>query len=131
MKYLLAFTWELPQTLVGLCLYFFLDLRSEMIFSNHPLPGTVLIYHTEGSWSCCLGRFIFCGMHSTAFTLYHEYGHSRQSKRLGWLYLPIIGIPSAARFALLTMGIIDQKKYYQGYPEKWASTLGGWKWREK
>jgi hypothetical protein len=47
----------------------------------------------------------------------HEYGHAMQSACLGWLYLPVIGLPS-----LLITGIsssLAEKCYF----EKWADKL--------
>jgi hypothetical protein len=47
----------------------------------------------------------------------HEVGHSIQSVYLGWLYLPVIGLPS-----LIVTGISPRlaKKFYT---EKWAEKL--------
>lgn len=64
-------------------------------------------------------------------TINHEYGHTLQSKKLGWLYLIIVGIPSLFR------NMYDRffhkkwnydkrcKWYYNGFPENWADKLGG------
>jgi hypothetical protein len=47
----------------------------------------------------------------------HEYGHAMQSVRLGWLYLPVIGLPS-----LLVTGI-SSSLAERCYFEKWADKL--------
>ena len=56
----------------------------------------------------------------------HEYGHSIQSKYLGWFYLLIIGIPSMIWNACCKA---YRKKngvsYYSFYTERWANILGG------
>jgi hypothetical protein len=55
----------------------------------------------------------------------HEYGHTLQSKMLGWLYLPIICVPSLILFTLTTIDILDYADYYKRFPENWADKLGG------
>lgn len=78
--------------------------------------------------SVSLGEFIFlCPSHwNDAETLKHENGHRIQSRRLGWLYLFIIGIPS-----IIWAGCFDwyRKKhnvsYYAFYTERCADKLGG------
>lgn len=56
----------------------------------------------------------------------HEYGHTVQSRKLGPLYLLIIGLPS-----LIWAGCFEgwRKKhkvsYYSFYTEAWADRLGG------
>jgi hypothetical protein len=59
----------------------------------------------------------------------HELGHTRQSRLLGPLYLPVVGLPSISRaaYALAYREMTGQQwnRYYDGYPEKWADRLGG------
>ena len=54
----------------------------------------------------------------------HEYGHCLQSQWLGWLYLPLVGLPSILRVLVWRIRNLDPKKYYIGYPEDWANMLG-------
>jgi hypothetical protein len=55
----------------------------------------------------------------------HEYGHSVQSLRLGWLYLLVIGIPSLIWAAIYGVAIRKTHNgYYRFYTEKWADKLG-------
>jgi len=60
--------------------------------------------------------------------LKHEFGHSIQSKYFGPVYLLVIGIPSALRVIYSKIYYSFRKrewtKYYRGYPEKWADSLG-------
>ena len=56
-----------------------------------------------------------------ARTVMHEYGHIRQSRMLGWLYLIVVGIPSAL-WALFYNG--PKEGYYRFYTERWADRLG-------
>lgn len=52
-----------------------------------------------------------------------------QSRMLGWLYLPVVGLPSISRaaYALLYREVTGRQwtGYYDGYPENWADRLGG------
>jgi hypothetical protein len=92
--WLLAFTWELPQTLVAL--FFMLFCRTEAI------PGNSRIWrvHFNKFLTCAsLGEFIFfaeryMGLPSWYETVRHETGHSIQSRIFGPLYLILIALPS-------------------------------------
>lgn len=59
----------------------------------------------------------------------HELGHTRQSRLLGWLYLPVVGLPSISRagYALVYRELTGRQwtRYYEGFPENWADRLGG------
>jgi hypothetical protein len=55
----------------------------------------------------------------------HEFGHTKQSFLLGWLYLPIIGVPSIIRASVWNRKKLEPSQYYKGYPENWADILGG------
>jgi hypothetical protein len=58
----------------------------------------------------------------------HEYGHSLQSRLLGPLYLPIVGLASEMRvaYALVYRCWTGRRwsGYYDGFPENWADRLG-------
>lgn len=85
-----------------------------------------LLKHVNGC-GISLGNYIFLDSDRSVSkkAVKHEYGHQLQSKRLGWLYLIIIGIPSA-------IGNIIYRKtkfkpygdYYKQPWEKWADELG-------
>ena len=55
----------------------------------------------------------------------HEYGHTIQSLCLGWFYLIIVGAPSVIRASIWNHYKLEDKKYYEGFPENWADLLGG------
>jgi hypothetical protein len=59
----------------------------------------------------------------------HELGHCAQSRLLGWLYLPLVGLPSISRaaYALAYREVTGRPwtRYYEGYPENWADRIGG------
>lgn len=55
--------------------------------------------------------------YSTDKSLKHGLGHSYQSQLLGWLYIPVIAIPSVLH------NLVHYKLYYSFYTEKWADKL--------
>lgn len=100
------FTWELPQTLVG-WLYTMMRALAGQVDRVDTLGG--ITFATKKNWSysmgVSLGTYVdlWAGpwMHGegVAFILgnqicQHEFGHTADSQRFGWLYLPFIGLPS-------------------------------------
>lgn len=118
MKQILLWLWCLPQNLVGLLVRLFTRARKV---------GDHYEYNREYG-SVSLGEFIFLSRADadSEFVLAHELGHRKQSRRLGWLYLIIIGLPS-----LIWAGCFGWYRrkhginYYEFYTEKWANKLGG------
>lgn len=92
---LLAFTWELPQTLIALVFMLF--------FKTQGIAGNSRIWrvHFSSFLTCAsLGEFIFfekrdVGGPSWEETVRHETGHSVQSRIFGPLYLILIALPSS------------------------------------
>ena len=75
-----------------------------------------------------LGEFVFLANESTLDTrmLSHEIGHRKQSRILGWLYLPVIGLPSVIwAVCFKRYRIRNNVGYYSFYTESWADRLGG------
>lgn len=115
--------WGLPQNLAGGILFLLLR-RSEHIRFH----GAVVT-----AWrfrSCCsIGCFIFmdaCCLHDRRL-LVHEFGHTVQSAILGWLYLPVIALPSAVWFSVPALRNWRRRtgySYYRFYTERWANHLG-------
>lgn len=52
-------------------------------------------------------------------TVNHEFGHAKQSKYLGWLYLPVVGLPS-----IIHAWVHKYGDYYEFWTERWADKLG-------
>lgn len=56
----------------------------------------------------------------------HEWGHTRQSIRLGWLYLPTVGLCSICWIGLRRISEkLRRKSYYSVWPENQADKFGG------
>ena len=113
----LMYLWQLPQNLLGMLLLLFLQGEKR-----HSLSG-VTFYHAEcfrGGIS--LGDYIIISQLCEK-SIRHEYGHSLQSRMLGWLYLPVVGIPSLLHAWLHDCEALGMT-YYHYWTERWADRLG-------
>ena len=74
-----------------------------------------------------LGDYIFALPDSTDKSLKHESGHSYQSQLLGWLYIPVMAVPSIlhdlVRYIACKLG--KEWDYYSFYTEKRADKSVG------
>lgn len=116
MKKLLIWIWCFPQMLIGFLLKIFTKARKKDDHYEYNI--------TLGSIS--LGEYVFlCPQHQNdKMILAHEFGHVKQSRYLGWLYLFVIGLPS-----IIWAGCFEKYRqkhnisYYSFYTEKWANKL--------
>lgn len=110
--------WCFPQMLAGVVVKIFT--RARKCDDHYEFDAK--------SGSVSLGEYIFlCPSHwDDEISLKHEQGHTKQSRYLGWLYLPVIGIPS-----MIWCGCFKEYRrkngigYYDFYTEKWADKLMG------
>ncbi|MBR5912416.1 MAG: hypothetical protein IKZ55_10565 [Bacteroidales bacterium] len=100
------FTWELPQTLAG-WLYSVIRALAGQVDRVDSFGGITFVSgkaHTFGG-GVSLGSFIDLWLwremrgKNAGFVLsdplcMHEFGHTADSQRFGWLYLLVIGLPS-------------------------------------
>lgn len=89
-KETLLWIWQLPQNLAGL--FMLLWYKHEKVY--HRLNGRTFYYTTEMPSGISLGNYIIMNREDKEDGMRHEYGHSIDSRRWGWLYLLIIGLPS-------------------------------------
>lgn len=127
----LLFLWELPQNLAGVIVLLAVMLKKRVKHIEFDRNRCFI----QSDVGVSLGWFVFwtLGRESGSFALpaynrEHEFGHSIQSRLLGPLYLPVVGVPSALR-ALYARRYRKKRKsawtrYYLGFPENWADTLG-------
>lgn len=112
--------WQLPQNLVALIML--LVLRGE---TKHRLGSIRFYFLRTFPGGITLGEYIIVGTKQN-LTVRHEFGHVLQSRYLGSLYLPVIGLPSLIHAWLNgVIGCCDRHSegYYHFYTEKWADRL--------
>lgn len=111
----IKYIWQLPQNLLGLAI---IKILNCIYYINDSC-----YFATEPRFSVSLGKYIIFGdMWPTDDLLNHERGHCKQSMYLGWLYLIVIGLPSAIGNLLHRVFKFD---YYKQPWEAWADKLGG------
>src|SRR5262245_17198749 len=114
-----SWLWEAPQTLLGRA--FRIVLRAiGGVRSEHALADRALV--ETRSTGVSLGRVVFwCradGLGHTdsgRVTLAHELGHAVQSRRLGPLYLPTVGVLSVTRVLRSTISVLRTGRPWSGY----------------
>ena len=114
----LLYLWQLPQNLIGLVYLAFCFDRVKIT-----KQGGAVFYatkHVRGGMT--MGRYVFISPKNIAREpVYdHEFGHVRQSKRWGWLWLPVFAIPSGLHCLFCRAAT-----YYHFYTERSANRLGG------
>lgn len=109
--------WQLPQNLIGVF---------TALFTGWHYVGVVggaMFFTKKGTGCVSLGQFVFVTSRGFLYDkelCAHEWGHTRQSRMLGWLYLFVIGIPSAVKCTFCN----DSEEYHEFYTEAWADRLG-------
>ena len=126
--YALLWIWQLPQNLLGLILSaYIIDRGGQKYICSIKIKGKVhkvrFVYLRTFPGGITLGEYIVIGGRWSENDVRHEYGHVRQSRILGWLYLVVIGIASLLHACLHHLS--KNKKYSHFWTEKWAEKLGG------
>lgn len=120
MKKVLLYIWEAPQNILGLLL--------RLIYKGHDslYEDAIVRRSVKMRGGISLGRYIIINQFATQKTLKHEYGHTIQSRRLGWFYLLLVGLPSIV-WAGLYGSVIKPtvNGYYRFITECSADRLGG------
>lgn len=125
LKKLIIATWELPQNTVGAIVKKIFKAKYHFTYKG----AKVYTWKFLGGMS--LGNYIFIyepivDKASGANMIKHEYGHTIQSKYLGWLYLLVIGLPSLIwAWGFEGYRTKKGKSYDSFYTESWANKLGG------
>ena len=112
------YLWQLPQNLIGLI--FLACCRDRVRVTNQRGAAFYATKHVKGGVT--LGRYVFIAVDNmTRQPVFdHEFGHVRQSKWLGPLWLPVIAIPSGIHCLCCRAD-----NYYHFYTERWANAWGG------
>ena len=126
MKNFIIYIWQLPQNILGLLVIWF---TKAVHYESTDTWETA-----DYSFGVSLGNYIIFGIKVCSVSetsLKHEQGHQKQSLYLGWLYLIVIGLPSALgniydRVFHRMWNYQSRIKWYYSQPwEKWADKLGG------
>ena len=123
---IVLYIWQLPQNLVGL--FLLLIYGKEKIY--HKLNGRTFYYTPEMPSGISLGNYIIMKREDWGEGMWHEYGHSIDSRRWGPLYLIVIGLPSLCgniydRIAHKNWKYSDSCEWYYNQPwEKSADKNG-------
>ena len=126
------YIWQLPQNLLGLLLIAFYRPERKHVLDD----GVNVYYATRMKGGISLGKY--CIINTCHFrndmqeslkrdTVRHEaIGHTKQSKWLGPLYLPTVGLCSITWAGIY--GTIVKRTtngYYKFWTEKWADKIAG------
>jgi hypothetical protein len=114
----LRWIWEFPQCLLGLILTKIYDVKYSETYKD------IDVYRGTFPGGISLGLYIILNDWSVEKTKKHEYGHTRQSLRWGWLYLPVVGLVSGVWCILHVLGLVT-KDYFSVWPENKADEYGG------
>lgn len=136
MKNALLWIWQLPQNLIGFVYSRFAKTKSRIVFEvDNKLHKAEVYFCPCFRCGVSLGDYIVLDpiymKMDWSETVQHEFGHSVQSKRLGWFYLFLVGLPSVINNIwdrLFHKKWSNEKRnvwYYSRYPEKQADLLGG------
>lgn len=109
----------MPQQMLGRFLVLIFNAKRDTYYNKK-------VYVWKFTSAISLGDTIIVNKDASDFRVGHEYGHNKQSKYLGWLYLIIIGLPSILWATLKRIGLFKNKNYYWFYTEKWANNIAGY-----
>ena len=127
LKEILLYIWQLPQNLLGLFMLLFM----KPYVSKEKYRGITYVVSKKMSGGISLGNYVilsysYRNKNISKKVWDHEWGHTRDSRMFGPLYLIVIGLPSLI-WAWLYGSVIPYTKngYYKFYTEKRADRLGG------
>ena len=110
--------WELPQNIIGEILAFYYG-GGTSFYRTGRYNRVAVVSSDRMRGGISLGNIIILPEFFSEKTLKHELGHCKHSLYFGWLYLPVIGLPSIIHAALHRKG-----DYYHFWTEKLANRLG-------
>ena len=116
-KKLIRWVWEFPQCLLGFILTKIYNVSYVETYKG------IDIYSGVFPGAISLGLYILMSNRSGNSTKRHEYGHTIQSRRWGWFYLPVVGLTSITWCGLHRFFKI-KRDYYSVWPENKATEYG-------
>ena len=116
---MILYIWQLPQNLLGWVL-----MRVMAPGTLYRQDGVRILRSARMRGGISLGRYIIVSDRMYHPDLVqHEWGHCRQSRLLGPLYLPLIGLPSLLWAAWWRPA--RSRSYFSFFTERWADKLAG------
>lgn len=131
-RQILGVLWQLPQFLLGWALGRVYRRAKSVAVGEY--EGVEVVFSSWMPGGVALGNVIIIsyrylkvkGLTAARRVQAHEFGHCVQSRKLGWLYLPVIGLPSLIwNWAHSTFDNLQTVDYYSFWTERWADSLGG------
>lgn len=122
MKNILLYTWQLPQNLLGLLL------RGMYKGTDTQYKDLLVRRSKKMNGGISLGKYVIASETLDREGLLHEWGHSKQSRLLGPLYLLAVGLPSILKASVHDAYNCEGKAnwfYFGQYPENWADKIAG------
>lgn len=122
MKEMLMYFWQFPQNLLAIfALNYY---RPTKMYKLE--DGTELYYSSRISGGLTLGKYVFVAATHYRYKVeisllrdtvrHNAIGHTKQSRLLGWFYLPAV-------LGSLALGKLLGKKKYEFGMEKWADKI--------
>lgn len=125
----LLYIWQLPQNIAGLAVWMYYERKAHGKSSRQLLRGVRYLrtFSIGSGKALALGEYVVLNWFASHDTADHEFGHVRQSRMLGPLYLPLIGLQSLCHAAVHydLCGKKKYKPYTHFWTERWADRLGG------
>lgn len=132
-KEAVLYIWQLPQNLLGLLLIAIYKPMHKHVLDN----GVEIHYAYKMTGGISLGKYAI--VHTIHYrqelsesikrdTVRHEaIGHTKQSRMLGWFYLPVVGLCSVYWAGIYGTKLVPATKngYYKFWTERWADELAG------
>ncbi|HAK61209.1 MAG TPA: hypothetical protein DCO77_12655, partial [Nitrospiraceae bacterium] len=116
----LDYSWAAPNTAAGLVAGFGAILLGGDVKPEWGKDARVVAPQWLGSFGAFSLGPVIVGDHNFGRWT-HEYGHTWQSRILGPLYIPIIGVPSA-----ISAGFQSPSKHKIFWTERWADAWSSW-----
>lgn len=128
----LLWAWQMPQNLAGIVVQNHYQRKADRTGGDYSYfcPHGVLYLRTTAlgkGKAVTLGEYVIVHWLAGTSTVDHEFGHVRQSRMLGPLYLPLVGLQSVCHAAVHydLCGKKKYKPYTHFWTERWADRLGG------
>jgi len=130
-RFLSLWVWQFPQMLLGTILVKKTKAEKRELITKD--GHTIVWYYFKRdtkftkfiSGASFAAIILLSDNNCNEKTICHEYGHSRQSEKLGPLYLVVIGLPSSIGNLLARVSEKVHQNYYRLPWERWADILGG------